>query len=374
MLKKGVSLLSFKLIESFKYGKVIIGALTFMELRTHATIDHTYNRKSSARVVKELGYDLGNNPNMQLETLYLNVRDKSHFPSSVNGELIFPDDTIFYIYDGQHRYLGLLLAFEKDHRFDKKEILVRITFSSREDEILTFIIHNALRKAVSPALNQLNLAQIAQSPSFIKKLKDHCGIIPDMPRQIQEIIVDTSDAVQYLQKLDKDVNSPLHNYILFDDEKGDPEKKKTKPIGQKTFVDYIVLSLKRMDIEQFPEWKNADQGIRDQMVLQYWAAIKQQMPEVFIRKTCKKYHLCGFFGVIFWNYIMPDIFQLAEMNPDNFSNVLSKMGQYITSDFWNKDNYKNTHGEIRTDATKSKRHAQAALEILQKNLGDKKNE
>jgi len=371
---EGVLLLGLQLIKGFEHEKTIHGIMVFRDLRTHAVIDHTYQRDADELVVKELSLDMGDNPKIQLESCYLNVRQPFD-PSIINGkdEIIFPDDTIFYIYDGQHRHLALELALKRDPRFNDKEIPVRITFLPKAEEVLSFFITNALRKAVSPALNQLNLDLIYRSESFIQNFKDNCGILK-IPRRIQGIMGYNSAAVQYLRKLDQDIQSPLHNYILFEDEKTDPEKKKTKPIGQKTFVDYMLLSLKRMDVERFSPWMNADVNHRDKMILQYWEAIKQQMPEAFVIKTCKKYHLCGFFGVVFWNYIMPDIFQLADMNPDNLQNVLSNMGEYITSDFWNKENYKNTQGEIRNDATKSKRHAQAALEILQKNLGDKKNE
>jgi DGQHR domain-containing protein len=182
--------------------------------------------------------------------------------NSINNTIEINIDDIgpFNVVDGQHRVEGLKMAAEKDKRVLEFEIPVNIAINLSEiEQMCHFLIVNTTQKSVEEGVAQRIRARLTKAMGIDET--------PNLPKWILNSVQKGEDekALQYVDFLNNDKDSPWHNKIRMANDEGSDGT-----INQKSFVKAIK---KYILVANNPVFNTEKEDRQHKIFINYWKAI-----------------------------------------------------------------------------------------------------
>lgn len=298
-----------------------------------ASKDEGYQRKPSLARAKDFARYIKNARGICPNSVLINVRGEiGNFKpiSSPYGTLTLPDDTTFWIVDGQHRIEGLKGLIEQEPSFsDFPCVVVLMTANSEYEEARQFMIINITQKGVR--------ADLAER--FITKMAKREGVnVTNMPKATIKDIAWRPRATEIVDILNKttsdDPNNDFYNNPWYQKIHLPNEPKVSTTISQSAFEN----SLKNLlDNPIFSSYGTKEVSI---ILIRYWSAILDLCPNAKVQPN--KFVLQKTTGPIVLHRILPRVIALAiskgqRITKDSLKSVLEKMKGGMDETFWHSD-------------------------------------
>jgi len=257
-------------------------------------------------------------------SILLNFRGKlpvEQGPDS-NVYLNFPEESLLWIVDGQHRLQGLK---EGQKNEEIKNFEIPFVIMNEKDnylEALQFFIINKTQKGVKSDLAQNFLLQVEKrEPDFLKS---------NLPAQIIRNLEWNPSAVRVMEKLTERRDSPWFGKVQLANE---PKLKTVIP--QTSFIDSLEPILKD---DGFMISINHKEDILIELLIRYWQAIKEICPKAF--EYPQDYVIQKTVGIFTLHKLFVKIITLSRddknrVTVEYIKNILSQIPSIFNSDYWN---------------------------------------
>jgi DGQHR domain-containing protein len=323
-----------------------------------------YQRKFSERRGKEFASFMANG-GFCPTTMLLNLRVDKDQVQYKYGNLVVPDETTFWLTDGQHRLGGLSQALEDNPKLADIEFPVVITctggdaLKSRYNEAKQFVIINRTQKGIRADLAERFLQNAVQMEGMLNLVKQRdSGILRSIWREIEW----RPKAVTIVTKLNELPSSIWYSHIRMPN-----QPKGNSTVSEKSFTDSLEPILTGDKFSTTP----ADKLVA--VIDNYWKAIGDACPSSFsnpedsvILKTT---------GV----FVLHDVFlTLADYTKDEkgrfiftkekFAGIIERVKGYFEDSFWNSEGTAGVMGtgqkSFRAIAKMIKEGLESSLEII----------
>lgn len=295
-----------------------------------ASKDEGYQRKPSIARAKDFARYIKNASGICPNSVLINVRGEiGNFKpiSSPYGTLTLPDDTTFWIVDGQHRIEGLKGLIEREPSFSNFPfVVILMTRNSEYEEAKQFMIINITQKGVRPDLAE----------RFIAKMSKREGVnVTNMPKATIKDIEWRPRATEIVDILNKETsdnpNDDFYNNPWYQKIHLPNEPKASTIISQSGFEN----SLKNLlDNPTFSGYGTKEISI---ILIRYWSAIFDICPNAKVQPN--KFVLQKTTGATVLHRILPRVIALAfskgqRITKDSLKSVLEKMKVGMDEIFW----------------------------------------
>jgi len=292
-----------------------------------------YQRKFSERRGKEFASFMAND-GFCPTTLLLNLRLDKDQVQYKYGNLIVPDEAIFWLTDGQHRLGGLAQALEDNPKLADMELPVVITctggeaLKSRYNEAKQFVIINRTQKGVRADLAERFLQNAVQMEGMLNLVKQReSGVLRSVWREIEW----RPKAVTIVTKLNELPSSIWYSHVRMPN-----QPKGNSTVSEKSFTDSLEPILTSDKFSTIP----ADKLVA--VIDNYWRAIGDACPNSFSNPDGTV--LLKTTGV----FVLHDVFlTLAEYARDEkgrfvftkerFGEIIKRVNSYFDDSFWSRE-------------------------------------
>jgi DGQHR domain-containing protein len=242
-----------------------------------------------------------------------------------------PDNTEFWIVDGQHRIEGIRELIEQDNKFaDSPCPVVIMNASSEYEEAKQFMIINKTQKGVKSDLAERFIAKMARREGTDKLMNMPRTTIKDIEWRPR-----ATDVVDILNKTHSDdPNDDFFENPWFKKIQLPNEPRGTTMISQGSFEDTLKNLL---DNPAFTGY-----GIKELSIIlvRYWSAILAKCPNAKIQPS--RFVLQRTTGTAVLHRILPRVVSFAAMNgakltKESIKNVLDNMIDGMDELFWSND-------------------------------------
>lgn len=323
--------------------KLYVCTLTAKELITNHNVkvdyfsaagNDGYQRKPSSARAKDFARYIKNAKGICPNSVLINIRGEigNFKPISASfGTLNLPDDTIFWIVDGQHRIEGLRELIEQDSSFASFPcVVILMTANSEYEEAKQFMIINKTQKGVRADLAERFIARMAKREGTKELLNMPKATIRDIewrPRATDIVDIlnnETTDAVN-----DDFYENPWYKKIQLPN-----EPRGTTTISQSAFEDSLKILL---DNPIFAGYGNKELCV---ILVRYWNAILELCPAAKIQPD--KFVIQRATGAAVLHRILPRVIALATLGGEKISKetirrVLKNMPDGMNEIFWSTD-------------------------------------
>ena len=274
-----------------------------------------------------------NRKNISPPSILLSIREK---PRVIEVEEPFcyieiPDDTIFWIVDGQHRVGGIRELQRRGNPLDfslPTAIMYHDFLEERDArycEAKQFVVINYTQRRVRAELHERFLARL--KPQQRDELK---SLIPPEKAELM------ASAIAIADMLRSRAGSVWHERIKIPGQRG------RHLVTQKTFTDSVIRHLLTDEVisRTYNESEIAD------IIDVWWEAWKGACSDAFEPRTRGEYILHrSFIGVMTINSLLNDVLRWIiptrkEVTRENFFRVIEGMSEGNYADFWRKDSGK----------------------------------
>ncbi len=249
------------------------------------------------------------------------------------GSLELPDDTVFWVVDGQHRISGfreLLLPQPSQSNFKSYNVPVVLMHEPREyEEAKQFIIINKTQKGVKPDLAIRFISKMIkqEGPEGLSSLPRPITRDLDWRPRATEV-VDILNTRNPDESKDDFYKNPWAGKVQVANEKS------KKVISEKTLQDSLEPILKN---DAFRVYSTNELAV---ILVRYWKALNELCPAAFERPT--DYVIQRTMGTSALHLVFPRVAGLSarggnRLTTDRFRIILSKMGEGIEEMFWSTD-------------------------------------
>lgn len=267
--------------------------------------------------------------------IMLNDRHSQSKFDHKTGTLVFDSQKPIYNYDGQHRELGYRFRIENDESFSEFPIPVVMTRGMvKLTEMLQFQTINSTAKGVPTALVNAILAKLQAT-------EGDDAIVASAHRNV--VCYKVTEAVN------NDPRSPWHNLIALPNQSQwtkkevaeDPRREHTRVIKANSFVDALRPVYEYVSMLKIAASLD-DRAVEiAQIVNEFWAALKDMMPEAFERPN--EYALFKSGGVGPMHLVLRDL--MVKMHTgrrryvkDEFKTMMEGSDLTNGHEFWRSDN------------------------------------
>jgi DGQHR domain-containing protein len=263
------------------------------------------------------------------QSILVNIRNPVQFSEDrkapqgpyTSGTLKVPDEEKLWIVDGQHRMAGVKYAIEDMERteFNDMPIVVSITQGlDRFQEMRLFYIVNTRQKGVPTDIVERNLVQMKEELGEYK--------LQEMEGENKML---EARGVEITDELRKNPASPWHGKIQVPGEEWGPNTlQRQRPIAV-SISETLKLdpTLRLYRTEQLA-----------QLLINYWNAIKDVIPEAFAHPD--NYKIQETPGIYSMHLIFPQIFELCRekgsFSKETMADIIGGIDDFSAS-FWSKD-------------------------------------
>jgi DGQHR domain-containing protein len=268
-------------------------------------------------------------------SVLLSVRKKVHFDPEDDsfGTLTIPEPAELWIVDGQHRIDGLRIASEDDPTVQNFQIAVVILpldpseidpkLGPRYEEAKQFVIINRTQKGVRSDLAERFLTELSR--------REGIDVIKDLPSQVTRGIEWKPKAIKITDILNQRPDSPWQERIRLPN-----EPRASTIISQKSFTDSLEPIITHRNFADYKEDEIAE------MLVRYWAAIRELCPEAFDNPT--EHVLQKTTGVFVLHELFPSVASYcidekgrAKLTKEKIKDVLGKMDIGMQSEYWHSN-------------------------------------
>ncbi len=299
-----------------------------------ANDDSGYQRKPTPTRYRDFARYIRNARGISPNSLLINIRGEiGNFEPIAQsfGILSLPDNTEFWIVDGQHRIEGIRELIEQDASFaDFPCPVVIMNASSEYEEAKQFMIINKTQKGVKSDLAERFIARMARREGTDKLMNMPRTTIKDIewrPRATD--VVDILNKTYSDNPSDDFFENPWYKKIQLPN-----EPRGTTMISQGSFEDTLKNLL---DNPAFTGYGTRELSI---ILVRYWSAILDKCPNARIQPN--RFVLQRTTGTAVLHRIMPRVVALATMNgtkltKESIRKVLDNMSDGMDEIFWSND-------------------------------------
>ncbi len=295
-------------------------------------------------------------------SILLNIRNINNVKLE-KDKISLTDDEYLWVVDGQHRLEGIKMLFGSGLEYEDMDIpVIMVNLKSKFEEAILFAVFNKTQTGVRYDLVEQILAeQIKRGNADVESLvneynKAGTKILKELQPHLK--------AIEVINILNDDKNSPWYNLIKFPNEQNKISEKKI--IRLRSFSS----SLEPL-IDYFKRGSNPDAKTIAKHLMVFWDALKEIMPEAF--NDPKSYVLQKSTGVTVLHTVYPKILIAAvgentsipkkEELVDGLKKIRDFLGDndenFLFSEYWNAKN-----GKAGRSGTSKKSFKQLSEEIM----------
>lgn len=299
-----------------------------------AKTDTGYQRKPSMSRARDFARYLKNAQGISPTSILLNMRGElGDFKpiSSSFGIITIPDNTNFWVVDGQHRIEGLReLVSSNPNYADFPCIVVFMCANSEYEEAKQFLILNQTQKGIKSDLAERFIVRMAKREGVKELINMPRAIIKDIEWTARALsIVDILNSKKSEDPNDDFYNNPWYQRIQLPN-----DMKKGTSVSQSAFNNSLKSILENPSLSGY-----GDEEL-SVILVRYWSAILAICPNA--KSQPKDFVIQRSTGVAVMHKVLPRVLSFVKLRGDRLSieeikGVLGKMKDGMNEMYWSKD-------------------------------------